>query len=141
MKSLKFYGLSDSQYFYDKIQKNSLKIEDYNFIDVEGDGNYGYRALELQLYNDEANYNIIRAHLYNYFILNYDQYKNEYSFINNHLELGDIYIPKIQNDGFWIGDFELSIINLIYDFNLYIYERDIYNNLRLINIYMVIKIT
>jgi len=34
-----------------------------------------------------------------------------------------------------MGDFDLSIINLIYDCILYIYEIDIDNNLRLINIY------
>ncbi len=112
LKSLKFIRLPDSKYFYDKIRKNSLIIEDFNFIDVEGDGNYDYRALALQLYNDEGNHNIIRVYVYNYFILNYAQYKNQYTFINNHLELLKYIFQKYK-----LTDFGWEIMNyqLIYD--------------------------
>jgi len=48
LKTIKFFVLPDSNYFYDKLHKNSLKIDDYNFIDVKLNDNCGYRALALQ---------------------------------------------------------------------------------------------
>ena len=102
--------------------------------DVGKDGNCGYRALSLQLYNNEDNYNIVRTHVYNYLVLNYKTYKNEYTFFNNDLILGQEYIPNIIKNQFWMGDMELSVIHIIYDCLLYIYEIEHNKILKLINI-------
>ena len=107
---------------------------------MEKDGNCSYRALSLQIYNDENSYNIIRTHVYTFLNTNLDFYKDKYTTIHNEAIKAEEYIPHVKNDGFWMGDLELSIINIIYDINLLIFEKNIYTgNINLLKIYGNIK--
>ena len=46
----------------------NLDLNDFNLINVGSDGNYGYRAIALQLYSNENFYNNIRVILINIYI-------------------------------------------------------------------------
>lgn len=46
----------------------------------------------------------------------------------------DLYIPKIRNDGNWMGDLDISVVHLIYDCNVFIFEINNEQELILISI-------
>ena len=54
---------------------------------------------------------------------------------NNDIITCDLYIPKIKLDGVWMGDIEISVIHIIYDCILYLFEIDNNFKIQLINIY------
>ena len=54
---------------------------------------------------------------------------------NNEIITADLYIPKIKTDGLWMGDIEISVVHIIYDCILYLFEIDNNFILHLINIY------
>ena len=117
---------------------NNLK--ECKIEEVEKDGNCGYRALSLQIYNDENSYNLIRTHVYTFLNTNLDFYKDKYTTLNNEAIKAEDYIPHVKTDGFWMVDLELSIINIIYDINLLIFKKNIKTgNINLLKIYGDIK--
>jgi hypothetical protein len=64
--------------------------------EVERDGNCGYRALSLQIYNVEKNYNLIWTHVYTFLNTNLDFYKDKYTTLNNETIKAEDYIPYVK---------------------------------------------
>lgn len=131
-KNHTYIGLPNKKFFYNLSVPELNKLQNYIIEEVEKDGNCGYRAISLQIYNDENNYNIIRTHVYTFLNTNLDFYKDKYTTLYNEAIKAVDYIPYVKGDGFWMGDLELSVINLIYDINLLIFEINI--NTRLLNL-------
>ena len=98
-----YKGLVRNSYFHDKILNKNLKIIDFEIENEIGDGNCGFRALSLQIYNNQNNYNIVRSHIYNYLNNNKESYNTRYMIYNNEIITADLYIPKIKADGLWMG--------------------------------------
>ena len=119
-------GLADINYFRKIIADNQgsiiFPISSFELEDVEGDGNCGYRALALQLYEDENYHYKIREDIYNYLKLNSSNFSHLNFQIDGSIIGSDEYIEKVKFDGFWMGDLEISVINKIYEATLYIYE-------------------
>lgn len=95
----KFYGFCEKNFFHNIIINQIYTTSDFSLENVDGDGNCGFRALSLQIYNGRSNYNIIRTHIYNYLNNNIEIYKNQYTIYNNEIIRADLYIPKIKLDG------------------------------------------
>ena len=113
--------------FFRKINEDNQESIIYSsFIfwleNAEGDGNCGYRALALQIYENENFHYKIREDIYNYLKLN----ESNFSELNFQIELMFVtakeYIEKVKEDGFWMGDLEMSVVNKIYEATLYVYE-------------------
>ena len=98
-----YSGLQDKNYFYNLEDEQLNNLKDYKIEEVESDGNCGYRALSLQIYNDENSYNVIRAHVYTFLNTNLDFYKEQYTTLNNEAIKAEEYIPHVKTDGFWMG--------------------------------------
>ena len=119
-------GFADINYFRriteDNQGSNIFPISDFELENVEGDGNCGYRALALQIYGDEECHYKIREDIYNYLKIN----ASHFSELNFQIEGGFVtaneYIEKVKEEGFWMGDLEISIVNKIYEASLYVYE-------------------
>ena len=128
-----YTGLPDKNFFCQLSGEQLNNLKDYEIKEVAKDANCGYRALSLQIYNDENNYNIIRTHAYTVLNTNLDFYKDKH---NEAIKEED-YIPYIKNDGFWMEVLEFSIINIIYDINLFIFEKNInIDTINLLKIYV-----
>ena len=119
-------GFADINYFRKIIADNQgsliFSLTRFELEDVEGDGNCGYRALALQIYENENYYYKIREDIYKYLKFNTSNFahlnfQNEGCIIS-----ADEYIEKVKDDGFWMGDLEISVVNKIYEATLYIYE-------------------
>ena len=119
-------GFADINYFRKIIADNQgsiiFPLTSFELEDVEGDGNCGYRALALQIYENENYYYKIREDIYKYLKFNTSNFahlnfQNEGCIIS-----ADEYIEKVKDDGFWMGDLEISVVNKIYEATLYIYE-------------------
>ena len=138
-------GIADIEYFKDIINKNQgskIYLENqFIFRDVVGDGNCGYRAIAIQLFENESYHNIIRQHVYEYLKINKDQFIDFIFDTDNKLLNNEEYIEKIKNDKFWMGDLEMSVLPQIYDATILVFELtpngyvkliysygDIYNN-------------
>ena len=106
-----------------------------------GDGNCGYRAIAIQLFENESYHNIIRQHVYEYLKINKDKFIDFIFDTDNKLLNNEEYIEKIKNDKFWMGDLEMSVLPQIYDATILVFELtpngyvkliysygDIYNN-------------
>ena len=98
-----YSGLQDKNYFYNLEDEQLNNLKDYKIEEVESDGNCGYRALSLQIYNDENSYNVIRTHVYTFLNTNLDFYKEQYTTLNNEAIKAEEYIPHVKTDGFWMG--------------------------------------
>ena len=61
-----YYGLPDSKIIKKKVLMNDLNHENFYIENVEAEGNCGFRAISLQIYNDENNHQLVRSHIYNY---------------------------------------------------------------------------
>ena len=116
-----YTGLPDKDYFYKLTEEQLNNLKDYKIEEVDKDGNCGYRALSLQIYNDENSYNVIRTHVYTFLNTNIDFYKDKYTTLHNEAIKAEDYIPYVKNDDFWMGDHELSIINTIFNHLIIIY--------------------
>ena len=129
-------GINDRSYFIKTINnKNIFNSDEFNLIDVTGDGNCGYRAIALQLYSNEDNYDIIRNDVYNYLALRKNLYNNyNFEHFGAILNASD-YIDNIKNDGFWMGELEIQAISEIYDVTLIVFQLSNDNTLKIINIY------
>ena len=130
-----FFGLCNKDFFENKILKENFNLDDIIVENVIGDGNCGFRSIALQIYNNQHNYSIVRTHIYNFLNNNKDQYSNNYMIYNNEIISADNYIPLIRKDGLWMGDLEISVIHIIYDCILYLFEINNNFELHLINIY------
>ena len=73
-----YIGLCNKEYFKNKINSNDFKLTDFKVENVIGDGNCGFRSLSLQLYNNQENHNIVRAHIFNFLNNNIEYYSNNY---------------------------------------------------------------
>ncbi len=119
-------GFADITYFRKITEDNQgsvlFPLNRFERENVEGDGNCGYRALALQIYEDEEFYYKIREDIYKYLKLN----ASNFSELNFQLEGTFVsakeYIEKVKDDGFWMGDLEISVVNKIYEATLYVYE-------------------
>jgi len=132
----KLNGINDRSYFINTIKdKNTFNIDEFNLKDVTGDGNCGYRAIALQLYSNEENYDIVRKTVYNYLIPRKNLYTNyNFEHFGAILNATD-YIDHIQDDGFWMGELEIQSISEIYDVTLIVFQLVDDNTLKIINIY------
>ena len=97
-------------------------LSSFELKNVEGDGNCGYRAQALQIYENEEYHYIIREDIYKYLKINSSNFSHlnfqiDWSFISP-----DEYIEKVKDEGFWMGDLEISVVNKIYESTLYFYE-------------------
>ena len=133
-------GLPDKEYINLKInEENIYDINDYVIEDVISEGNCGYRALSLQLYKTEDKYDSIRKNVYNYLNNNRNQYAHLSFQYNGELISANEYIDKIKNNNEWMGDLEISICSIIYNFYLLLFGISFNDNLSLINKYGDIK--
>ena len=119
-------GFADINYFRKIIANNQESIIfPYSFFElenVESDGNCGYRALALQIYETEDFHYKIREDIYNYLKLNSDNFSHLNFQIEGSFASSNEYIEKVKEEGFWMGDLELSVVNKISDASLYVYE-------------------
>ena len=87
-----YTGLPDKDYFYKLTEEQLNNLKDYKIEEVDKDGNCGYRALSLQIYNDENSYNVIRTHVYTFLNTNIDFYKDKYTTLHNEAIKAEDYI-------------------------------------------------
>ena len=136
-------GFADINYFRKIIADNQgsiiFPLTSFELEDVEEDGNCGYRALVLQIYENENYYYKIREDIYKYLKFNTSNFahlnfQNEGCIIS-----ADEYIEKVKDDGFWMGDLEISVVNKIYEATLYIYELRDDQNFYLLSKYVDIN--
>ena len=134
-----YIGLPNKEYFmkiYNEAKPDNIyNINDFILQNVKGDGNCGYRAFALQLYGNEEFHNVIRENIYNYLSINRSNYSHLTFQVDNQ-ELSNIeYIENIKNNGFYMGDLEISIIPFLYDAILFVFELHNDTDLILLNIY------
>ena len=119
-------GFANINYFR-KITKDNQESIIFPLIffeleNVEGDGNCGYRALVMQIYENENFHYKIREDIYNYLKLN----ASNFAELNFQIVLMFVtakeYIEKVKEDDFWMGDLVMSVVNKIYEATLYVYE-------------------
>ena len=120
-------GLADREYFINKIDNNQgsniFNLLEYRQKDVGKDGNCGYRAIALQLYSNENYHNLIRKDVYDYLTLKKDNFVGfNFEYAGNLLDANE-YIEKVKQDDCWMVDLELSVLNLIYDTTLLVYQK------------------
>ena len=61
--------------------------------------------------------------VYDYLTLNKDNFVGfNFEYAGNLLDANE-YIEKVKQDGCWMGDLELSVLNLIYDATLLVYQK------------------
>ena len=124
-------GLVDKNYFLKKYNiENKYNKEDFMFIDVLGYGNCSFRAISLQLYGTEEDYDKIRKNVFNFLNANKENYENfNFEYNGNFIPVYE-YIDKVYNNTEWIGDLEISALINVY--NIIIFEFEIYNENKLI---------
>ena len=119
-------GFTDINYFGKIIVDNQgsiiIPLSSFEFENVEGDGNCGYRALALQIYENEEYHYIIREDIYKYLKINSSNFSHLNFQIDGSFISPDEYIEKVKDKGFWMGYLEISVVNKIYETTLYIYE-------------------
>ena len=120
-------GLADREYFINKIDNNQgsniFNLLEYRQKDLGKDGNCGYRAIALQLYSNENYHNLIRKDVYDYLTLKKDNFVGfNFEYAGNLLDANE-YIEKVKQDDCWMVDLELSVLNLIYDTTLLVYQK------------------
>ena len=76
----------------------------------------------MQIYEIEDFHYKIREDIYNYLKLNSDNFSHLNFQIDGSFVSSNEYIEKIKEEGFWMGDLELSVDNKIYDASLYVLE-------------------
>ena len=92
-------GFVDKDYFLKKDNiENKYNKEDFILIDVLGDGNCGFRAISLQLYGIEEEYNKIRKNVFNFLKANKENYANFNFEYNGNIIPDYEYIDKVYND-------------------------------------------
>ena len=135
----KLSGMADHLYFKNIINNNQGSLEfdvnDFIFRDVLSDGNCGYRALALQLYSNEDNFDTVRKDIYEYLNIN----KNSFNHLNPQLNGNSIssneYIKHVSENKFWMGDLELSVVSTLYDAVFYVFDLKDEDNLILLSQY------
>ena len=92
-------GFVDKDYFLKKDNiENKYNKEDFILIDVLGDGTCGFRAISLQLYGIEEEYNKIRKNVFNFLKANKENYANFNFEYNGNIIPDYEYIDKVYND-------------------------------------------
>ena len=99
-----------------------FRVTFFELENVEGDGNYGYRALAFQIDENENFHYKIREDIYNYLKLNESNFSELNFQIALMLVTAKEYIEKVKEDGFWIIGLEMPAFNKIYESTLYVYE-------------------
>ena len=129
-------GLVNNIYFKNKLNKeNEYDLSEFEITDVLGDGNCGYRAFALQLYENEEEYQTIRDIIYNFLDRNKNKYKDfNFEYEGNIIDAAE-YIAKIKNNYNWMGDLEISACHLIFNACILVFEIDINDKLKLLNSY------
>ena len=87
------------------IFKNTYKYPKkyFYFVNVEGDGNCGYRCIGLQLFRSEEDHPIIRESVFNFLDINRNNYLSYNLENNGNIISSNEYIDNIKNDGEWMG--------------------------------------
>ena len=132
-------GIADQNYFENKINNNqsSLYFDAKDFIlkDVDKDGNCGYRSIANQIYSNEEYHYQVRRDVYEYINLNKNTFQHLNFEVNGVLLDINTYIEKIKEEGFWMGDLEISILPKLYDATLLLFELRTNNVILLLSQY------
>ena len=132
-------GIADQNYFENKINNNqsSLYFDAKDFIlkDVDKDGNCGYRSIANQIYSNEEYHYQVRRDVYEYINLNKNTFQHLNFEVNGVLLDANTYIEKIKEEGFWMGDLEISILPKLYNATLLLFELRTNNVILLLSQY------
>jgi hypothetical protein len=147
LPSRSLIGLANKEYFAAKYRMNNAnaninnittniyKRNDFSFQRVISDGNCGYRALALQLFGNEEFHSDVRNQIYTYLALNKGIIPEQNFEINDIILTNEQYIQYVKNNGFFMGDLELAVINIIYNATLIIFQlRENEEDINLLNI-------
>ena len=131
-----------SKYINEELYKKVINHEKINedlvdIINVEKDGNCFYRVISYFLYNNEESHLEIRKQIYERSKEFHNKNKDKIGLIENidDLSMTQYINNKIQNEGEYAGDFEISIAHQLFNINIATYRPGEDNKLSFIKFY------
>ena len=115
---------------YNKVRRHENIPKDLvNIINVEGDGNCFYRVISYFLYKNEINHLNIRQEIFERAKKLHNNNHEKIDLLENYdLSMSNYIFNKMQNEGNFAGDYEISIAHQLYNINIAVYRPEIDSN-------------